>query len=117
MRLSVRASLRVALLWAMWLLTGVYVATLTLPTLGWAPALGGGFNTAVNGWLAELSLWVPTAVCWLAVSRVGTRRPEVLLLAAAVTSFTLGDTYYTVMTVGDGSLPYPSLADVGYLCF
>jgi diguanylate cyclase (GGDEF)-like protein len=81
------------------------------------PALGGGFNTAVNGWLAELSLWVPSALCWLAVSRVRTRRPEVLLSAAAVTSFTLGDTYYTVMTVGGGSLPYPSLADVGYLCF
>ena len=117
MPLSVRASLRVGLLWAMWLLTGVYVVTLALHSLGWAPALGGGFNTAVNGWLAELSLWVPTAVCWLAVSRVGTRRPEVLLSAAAVTSFTLGDTYYTVMTVGGGSLPYPSLADVGYLCF
>ena len=116
-RLRVRASLRVGLLWAMWLLTGVYVVALALHSLGWAPALGGGFNTAVNGWLAELSLWVPTAVCWLAVSRVGTRRPEVLLSAAAVTSFTLGDTYYTVMTVGSGSLPYPWLADVGYLCF
>jgi hypothetical protein len=34
-----------------------------------------------------------------------------------VTSFTLGDTHYTVMTVGGGSLPYPSLVDVRYLCF
>jgi len=41
----------------------------------------------------------------------------VLLAAAGVTAFAAGDLYYTVMTVGGGSLPYPSLADVGYLLF
>jgi diguanylate cyclase (GGDEF)-like protein len=77
----------------------------------------GWFDTVVNGWLGELTLLAPTAVCWLAVSRVGLRRPEVPLAAAAVTAFAAGDTYYVVMTVGGGSLPFPCLADVGYLLF
>jgi diguanylate cyclase len=57
------------------------------------------------------------AVCWLAVYRVGLRRPEVLLSAAAVTSYAAGDTYYVLKTGWGGTLPFPSLADVGYLAF
>jgi len=56
-------------------------------------------------------------VCWLTLSRVGFRRWEVPLAAAAVTSFAAGNTYYVVMMAGGGSLPFPSPADVGYLAF
>lgn len=29
----------------------------------WGPALGGRFDTVVNGWLGLLTVWAPTAVC------------------------------------------------------
>ena len=100
---------------AMWLLGAVYVTALALRGVGWAPALEGWVSTVVDGWMGMLTVWVPAAVCWLAVYRVGRRRPEVLLAAAGVTSFAAGDTYYILMTIGGGSLPFPSPADVGYL--
>jgi diguanylate cyclase (GGDEF)-like protein len=99
----------------MWLLAAVYVAALALRGVGWGPAWEGWSSTFVNVWLSLLTVWAPAAVCWLAVYRVGRRRPEVLLAAAAVTSYAAGDTYYILMTVGGGSLPFPSPADVGYL--
>jgi hypothetical protein len=43
--------------------------------------------------------------------------PGVLLPAPAVTAFAAGDTYYVLMTVGGRSLPFSSLASVGYLSF
>ena len=100
---------------AMWLLGAVYVAALALRGVGWGPVWEGWLGTFVDAWLGMLTVWAPAAVCWLAVYRVGRRRPEVLLAAAAVTSFAAGDTYYILMTVGGGSLPFPSPADVGYL--
>src|SRR5674476_651817 len=72
---------------AMWLLGGAYVAALALRGVGWGPASEGWFSTFVDGWLGMLTGWAPAAVCWLAVYRVGRRRPEVLLAAAAVTSY------------------------------
>jgi diguanylate cyclase (GGDEF)-like protein len=99
----------------MWLLVASYVAALALHRLGWGPAVGGWFDTVVNGWFGELTLLAPVAVCWLAIYRAGLRRPEVLLAAGAVTAYAAGDTYYLITTMGGGSLPLPSLADVGYL--
>jgi diguanylate cyclase (GGDEF)-like protein len=83
--------------------------------VGWGPASDAWFSTFVDGWLGTLTVWAPAAVCWLAVYRVGRRHPHVLLAAAAVTSFAVGDTYYLLMTAGGGSVPFPSPADVGYL--
>ena len=115
MQSNARVILRAWLMWVMWLLLVTYVAGLALYGTGWGPTGQAWFNTVFNGWLGEVVLWAPAAVCWMAVYRVGLGRAEVLLAAAAVTAFAAGDTYYTVMTVGGGSLPYPSLADVGYL--
>jgi diguanylate cyclase (GGDEF)-like protein len=101
----------------MGLLVGSYAAILALHGAGWGPTMGLWFDPVVNGWLSLLTVWVPMAVCWLAASKVGLRRPEVLLSAAAVTCFAAGDTYYVAMTTGGRSLAFPSLADVGYLSF
>ncbi len=115
MRPSAHGPARKLMLWAMWLLLAAYLVALALHGLGWSPAWDGWFGTFVDGWLGLLTVWVPAAVCWLAAYRVGRRRPEVLLAAAAVTSFAAGDTYYLLMTFDGRSLPFPSLADVGYL--
>ncbi len=106
---------RQVLLWAMWLLGAAYLAALALHWFGWGPAWDGWFGAAVDVGLGLLTLWAPVAVCWLAAYRVGRRRPDVLLAAAAVTSFSAGDTFYVLMTVGGRTLSFPSPADVGYL--
>ena len=64
-----------------------------------------------------VSIWVPTALCWLAVYRVRLERPEVVLAAAAVTSWTLGCTYYVGLQDTAGHVPFPSPADAGSVLF
>jgi len=77
---------------------------------------GGVSHRVVDVWLSLLTSWVPVVVCWLAVSRVGIRRWEVLLAAVAMTSLAAGDTYYAPVMSG-WSPPYPSPGDIGYLVF
>jgi len=90
------------------LLATVYAVGLALP--------GRELSTVV-GALGLFASWIPAGVCWLAVSRVGFRRWEVLLAAIAVTSFAAGFTYCSWAVWLTGSVPFPSLGDVGYLLF
>ena len=78
-----RVSFRTGLLWVMGvgLLGFVSAAGLAL--------LGVQVSTVVTAVLGLLSIWVPTALCWMAVYRVRLRRPEVLLGAAAVLTVVL----------------------------
>lgn len=67
-------------------------------------------------WLSLLSSWIPAAVCWLAVMRVGFRRWEILLPAIAVTAAAAGDTYYAPLS-SSWSPPFPSPGDLGSVSF
>jgi len=93
----------------MGLLLGAYIAGLALPA--------AEFNVAVDGWLGLGSQFAPALVCWLVAVRTRFRRGTVILAAIAVTSFALGNTYYVVSAAHGTELPFPSLADVGYLLF
>ena len=109
MRLSARQTLRAGLVWAMWLLMiVVVVASLTM---------SGDARTHVVDGLGLLAVYMSAGVCWLAVLRVGLRRWEVLLSAAAVTSFAIGLTYLAVVLAGGGAVLSPSPADVPYTLF
>jgi diguanylate cyclase (GGDEF)-like protein len=108
---------RAGLVSVMGLVLAAYVGGLVLQSQVSSPVVGGGFNPLVDGWLGLATDWVPVAVCWLAVSQVRFRHPEVLLAAAAVTSFAVWDTYSIVITAGGGSLPFPSPGDAAYLLF
>ena len=109
--MSRRVSFRAGLLWVMWggLLGVACAAGLALRGVQVSPV--------VTAALGMSSIWVPSAVCWLAVSRVGFRRPEVLLAAAAVTSWAAGSTYYVGLQTTTGPVPFPSFADVGSSLF
>ncbi|MBA2445121.1 MAG: hypothetical protein H0V49_07305, partial [Nocardioidaceae bacterium] len=100
---------RVVLMWGLGLLLSAYIGGLAVH--------GDGFNVLVDGWLGISTQWVPAAVCWLAVYRTSPRRWEILLAAAAVTSYASGNTYYVLSLNGNEALPFPSPADVGYLLF
>ena len=101
-------SVRVALMWAMWLVVAAYAAGLVLHAD--LP------HQLVDLWLSLLTDWVPVLVCWLAVWRVGFGSWEVLLAAAAMTSLAAGDTYYAPRA-GGWSPIFPSPGDVGYVMF
>ncbi len=77
---------------------------------------GGASHRLVDVWLSMLASWLPVAVCWLAVWRVGLRRLDVLFAAAGVTLLAAGDTYYAPI-ISDWSPPFPGPGDVGYLLF
>lgn len=103
--------IRTGLSWVMGLeLLGIFCAVgLALAGVSLRPSL-----------IIALSLsciWTATALCWVAAFRVRIQRPEVLLAAAAVTSWTAGCTYYAVLQTDTGSVPYPSGADVGAVLF
>src|SRR5664280_1041665 len=114
---STHATFRAGLVRALWLVLAAYVAALALHSVGWGPNWTGSYSTVVNNWVGLATDWLPVAVCWVAISRVGFRRLEVVFAAAAVTSYALGDTYYTAVQVMTGSVPFPSAGDVAYLGF
>jgi signal transduction histidine kinase len=80
-------------------------------------ASNGDQNPIVNVGLSLASQWIAVSVFWLVAARTGFRTPAVLLAAAAVTFSAIGDTYWSLAMDGDGYLPFPSPADVGYLLF
>ena len=117
MPLSRRVTFRMGLLWAMGLVLAAYLGALALHAFGWGPEWEGWFSAVTNDWLGLATTWLPATVCWVASYRVRLRRPEVLLAAAAVTCYALGDTYYMAVQTIAGSVPYPSPGDVVYLMF
>jgi hypothetical protein len=95
---------RAGLLWAMGIVDVAYAVALSLPT---------NLDTG----LGFLAVWMPVGICWLAVSRVGFRRWEILFATAAVTSYTAGSFYYGTVWLLQGSVPFPSPANVMALLF
>lgn len=71
----------------------------------------------VNVALSLAAQWVPVGVFWLVAVRTGFTRPEVILAAAGVTFNAAGDTFYAFAMDASGTLPSPSLADLGYLLY
>ncbi|WP_197059287.1 bifunctional diguanylate cyclase/phosphodiesterase [Cryobacterium sp. MLB-32] len=99
-------------LWLNWILGGVLAAFL----VGLIFRGPGDFNPLVDGGLGLAAMWAPVAVCWAAARRA-TNRLDVTLVAAAVTCFAAGNTYF-VLAARDGQvLPVPSPADIGFLSF
>jgi diguanylate cyclase (GGDEF)-like protein len=99
----------------MYVLAGLYVLVLGLHAAGVGPSWDGWFGSFVDDWLGLLTLWAPAAVCWLAAFPARRQRPDVVLAAAAVTAYAAGDTVYLMMSMGGDAVPFPSLADIGYL--
>ncbi|MEP7036512.1 MAG: EAL domain-containing protein [Actinomycetota bacterium] len=114
---SRRATLRTGLMWAMGLVLAAYVTGLVLHSIGLGPVWNGWFSTLVHYWLAMLTSWLPVAVCLLAIYRVGFRRTEMLLAAAAMTAYASGFIFIVWSQVTTGSVPFPSVGDGVYLLF
>ena len=105
MQSSRRAALRV---WAMGLL-------LVAAVVGGLALHGDAQMEVVDG-LGMLAVWMSAGVCWLAVRRVGFRRWEVLLFAAAVTAFAAALTYDAAAVALGGRCRSPRPRTRGTCC-
>jgi len=96
---------------ALWILFGCYVVGLALH--------GKGFEPLVDGWLGSLTTALPALVSLDAGRRLrgtaGSR--ELLLLGAGALAWSLGGIYVVFVAAQGQELPFPSWADVGFLCF
>lgn len=117
MRSNRRATFHTGLMWAMGLVLAAYVTGLALHGIGLGPIWKGWFGTLVHFWLAMLTQWLPVAICFLAIYRVGFRRLEMLLAAAAMTAYASGFIFIVWSQVTTGSVPFPSVGDGVYLLF
>lgn len=79
--------------------------------------LNGENNPVVNVGVSIATQWVPATIFWLVAYRTGFTRWDVLFAAIGVTLSALGDTYYSIAMDENGSLEFPSFADVGYVLF
>jgi diguanylate cyclase (GGDEF)-like protein len=78
---------------------------------------GTGFSVLVDGWLGILTQVLPAIVCWIGVAGARTHRLQVTCLAMAISAFCIGNAVYVIAAGGSLALPYPSVADAGYLTF
>lgn len=99
--------------WLNWVLGGVLASFLVGLTLRGDE----NFDPFVDGWLGLLAMWAPVVVCWSAAVRTKFRVVEISLVAAAVTCFAAGNTYFVLAAWGGEVLPVPSFADIGFLGF
>jgi diguanylate cyclase (GGDEF)-like protein len=109
--MSRRVSFRTGLLWTSGVGLVGFVVTAGLR------AVGVPVSPVVSVVFGMVSIWGPTALCWVAARRVGVGRPEVVLAAAAVTSWAVGSTYYLGQLPAPGPAPFPTFADVGSVLF
>lgn len=100
-----------------WVCSGGMIAAAVLYAVGVLCRDSDAFSPLVDGFLSLLTVWLPAVVCWLVVGRARSRRPDIALVAAAVSCQAAGDTYYAVQSASGGNVPLPSPADIGYVGF
>jgi diguanylate cyclase (GGDEF)-like protein len=73
------------------------------------------FDWFANIWLYNGVLFAGAAVCFLRAASAREVRGAWLAFGAGLTSWSVADTYWTVAFENAKHVPYPSLADLGYL--
>jgi diguanylate cyclase len=92
-----------------WLLIAAYVVGLSRH--------GPNFEPVVDGFLGEVTEALPALICWAVVPVAGVRKREVIVMAVAMTVFSLGDLVYILDVAHGGTALFPSPADVGFVAF
>jgi diguanylate cyclase len=89
------------------LVLAAYLATLTGPS--------HEYSFWADGVLGNVALLLPAAVCAIRAVAVRAQRLPLLLIGLGAASFGVGNTLYVLHIQFLDPLPYPSLADIGYL--
>ena len=100
--------------WPLWLALGIGVAGIAAHTLyllaGSPPELSDATDAVYNA-----SLFAFAVTCFLRAARSARLRGAWAAFGVGLTLWALADTYWTVAFSDVRHVPYPSLADVGYL--
>jgi hypothetical protein len=81
-------------------------------------ALGGsGTKNPFNEWLSDVLLWILTGACLAGALRAERSRTPWLLITAALASWAVGDTIWSVRFAGSSQAPVTSLSDIFWLAW
>ncbi|MFL5899058.1 MAG: GGDEF domain-containing protein [Solirubrobacterales bacterium] len=83
----------------------------------WFGIGGAGMTSAVNGPVYDTVIVAAAIGCLLRAREGGPERSAWLTIAASVFAWAAAEIYWTLYIEGNGSAPYPSPADLGYLAF
>ncbi|HEX4010659.1 MAG TPA: EAL domain-containing protein [Solirubrobacteraceae bacterium] len=101
-------------MWLVYAVLGVLLAGY-LVSLVVRPA--GAYSTAIDGWGVDAFELVAGVLCIAGGSRRRPRSVVSVVLGAAIICWSLGDTVFTIESLGGATAPSPSLADAFYLSF
>lgn len=76
-----------------------------------------GKRPFVNVGLSAVAQSAPVLIFWIVAYRTRFARREVVCAAVGVTAWVCAEVFYAFAKDRDGNLPFPSIADVGYLLF
>ena len=74
-----------------------------------------GLDDAASIWVYHASLLLASLACFAHAALVRDQRPAWTAFGLGLLSWTAADLYWTLVYTNATSVPYPSLADVGYL--
>ncbi|MGH2965104.1 MAG: bifunctional diguanylate cyclase/phosphohydrolase [Solirubrobacterales bacterium] len=74
-----------------------------------------GLDDAASIWVYHASLLLASLACFAHAALVRDQRPAWTAFGLGLLSWTAADLYWTLVYTNATSIPYPSLADVGYL--
>ncbi|MEK6229041.1 MAG: diguanylate cyclase [Actinomycetota bacterium] len=94
-----------------WGTVGVALAAFVVRTLFWPGSLSGLFDTGISSFL----LAAGAVSCLLRAALVRESRAPWLVAGLGMASWTIGDTYWSLILADDPDAPFPSLADALYL--
>lgn len=76
---------------------------------------GAGLDNLFNDWVYNGVLVAAAAVCFTRAATVASERWAWFAIAVGISSWTVGDIYWTVRLSGLETIPYPSVADAFYI--
>jgi diguanylate cyclase (GGDEF)-like protein len=97
------------MLWALWLIIAIHVASLVLRS-------STDYVASPFLLLGVLAAAAPLTVCWVAVAHTRSNRLQARLAASAVTVFVIGNGFFAVADLPVGDLA-PVLADLAQACY
>ena len=105
--------------WAARFLVWILLAASAACAVAYAAFIAAGqpaaLEDAASIWVYHASLLLASLACFAHAVLVRDQRPAWIAFGLGLMSWTAGDLYWTLVYSNATSVPYPSLADVGYL--
>jgi two-component system, cell cycle response regulator len=102
-----------------WRLVWILLAASAACALAYAGFIAAGqpaeLEDLASIWVYHATLFLASLACFVHAALVRDQRPAWVAFGLGLLSWTVGDLYWTLVYSNAAKVPYPSLADVGYL--